>query len=838
MDSSSNPSTFRFREMENSAHSDTGSDFSSVSSHCADDSDIQSMAGKGIKHLCSELLELKEESVEDFERNVFSNYSAFVRIFEEVRDAEKELMKLKNHVSTQKGLVKELVDGIYLEVLSEETIESIIEEHVNTDPPEPSELEAHVNDVSETLDLLLSENRIDEALAIVELEDENFQRMQFEGNAPSDMLMLYNSSLCKGKAMLTLQLTHVAENPRTTAPELQKALFGICRLGDSLLATHLLLEYYHLRIASGIHNLQCSNSYLHGTYIRDLAKILFSMISQAARSFTMLFGGASPRASELIRWACEETKVFVVCFNKYVKSTSEISGGLPKVVESVQFSMSFCSLLETQSLVLRPYLIKHIRPGMEVVLQIHIDHYKKVVSIFTATESWVLGRYLVSGVVNETCSSIMVGKQLEYCLLTSSGRKFVTLLQAITGDISPLVTLQMDGLILRGLVDLFLEYTIVLEKAITCDELVTEKGGSRINLAETLTQKVSVLVNLSTLEKFFSNIIRSTFGSTSHINSELMRNDLVSDQQEELDSCILFIQEASCQVRAHFCQQFIHGMMSMETGSKCYLETCIDGPKDLMPSIAFQVLFLELRKMEKLVEDCVFEVDWLMELLRELIEAVFVWISNNKEIYAISEEDLTVQHSDNFKKFALDMQFLVEISRYGGYFSKNSSVLVTYMKSAFLSAGLNPERDGMDDGWAINAVNEAITKLLMIEKRNMLSNDDSVGVVEEEELHENQSEHVSDSEDGARSYTNDSMKSCDDVEGNTALEADLNEETMIVNTESNPPREEDDGSSYRTAMNRKDSSVEIEDVSSKTAANNTESVDINNKESGGETEGS
>ncbi|KAG2719270.1 hypothetical protein I3760_03G259800 [Carya illinoinensis] len=320
--------------------------------------------------------------------------------------------------------------------------------------------------------------------------------------------------------------------------------------------------------------------------------------------------------------------------------------------------MSFCSLLETQSLVLRPYLIKHIRPGMEVVLQIHIDHYKK---LYLSLQQLNLGFWVD------------------------------ILYRAITEDISPLVALQMDSLILRGLVDLFLEYTIILEKAITCDELVTEKGGSRINLAETLTQKVFVLVNLSTLEQLFSNIIRSTFRSTSHINPELIRNDLVGNQQKELDSCILFIQEASCQVRAHFCQQFIHGMMS-GAGSKCYLETCIDGRKDLMPSIAFQVPFI-----------C-----WLMELLRELIEAIFVWISNNKEIYAIPEEGLTVQHSDTFKKFALDMQFLVEISRYGGYFCKNSSVLVNYMKLAFLSAGLNPERDGMDDGWAINAVNEAI----------------------------------------------------------------------------------------------------------------------------------
>lgn len=191
-------------------------------------------------------------------------------------------------------------------------------------------------------------------------------------------------------------------------------------------------------------------------------------------------------------------------------------------------------------------------------------------------------------VLNKSCCCLVICAFQVWLALTY----ILSSIQAITEDISPLVALQMDGLILRGLVDLFLEYTIILKKAITCDELVTEKGGSRINLAETLAQKVSVLVNLSTLEKFFSNIIRSTFGSMSHINSELMRNDLVSDQQKELDSCILFIQEASCQVRAHFCQQFIHGMMSMGTGSKCYLETCIDGRKDLMPSIAFQVPFL------------------------------------------------------------------------------------------------------------------------------------------------------------------------------------------------------------------------------------------------------
>ena len=86
----------------------------------------------------------------------------------------------------KKKLVKELVDGICLEFLLEDTIESIIEEPACIDSPQPSELDALINDVSETLDLLLSENKIGEALDIMYLEDENIQRLKFEGNTPSE----------------------------------------------------------------------------------------------------------------------------------------------------------------------------------------------------------------------------------------------------------------------------------------------------------------------------------------------------------------------------------------------------------------------------------------------------------------------------------------------------------------------------------------------------------------------------------------------------------------------------------------------------------------------------
>ncbi|KAK9280602.1 hypothetical protein L1049_014296 [Liquidambar formosana] len=200
------------------------------------------------------------------------------RIFEEVGGIENELMQLKHHVSTQKKLIKDLIDGIFVKALSEDTFEFFIEEPVSAEPSPLSKLEAHTHNVSETLDTLLFEHRLNEALAILEMEARTFQVIQLEETSPPDVLSFYNSAMLERKAMLANQFNIVAENPRTPAPELQKALVGLCRLGDPHLATQLLLKYYHSRVATGIHHLQCSKSFLHGVYMRELSKLVFSMI--------------------------------------------------------------------------------------------------------------------------------------------------------------------------------------------------------------------------------------------------------------------------------------------------------------------------------------------------------------------------------------------------------------------------------------------------------------------------------------------------------------------------------------------------------------------------------
>lgn len=176
------------------------------------------------------------------------------------------------------------------------------------------------------------------------------------------------------------------------------------------------------------------------------------------------------------------------------------------------------------------------------------------------------------------------------------------LFQAMTEDVTPLLALQMEGSIFRGLMNLFTEYIAILERAITSETNVLEKSGSRIILAESVLQQVSILANLSTLEHLFSSTIMSIFGGIDRINSDLMTNQSLGFQWQEIDDCVLFIQEASSRLRANFCEQFIDRVVSLETGCELTPETCTDSKgdpnlvNDVMPSLAFQVHLSPFRK--------------------------------------------------------------------------------------------------------------------------------------------------------------------------------------------------------------------------------------------------
>ncbi|TMW87509.1 hypothetical protein EJD97_019872 [Solanum chilense] len=696
----SSTSRFRFRDIpadDDSTDAHSVSDFSSVSSDFdADNTELQSMTAKGITHLCSELLELKRESEEDFQKIIFTNYSVFIGIFEGTKNLESDLLHLKYQVAKQKGLIKDLTNDVFLKFLEEEKTESNLEDSLSDHTSLSSVIDAHTNEVSEIIDDLLSEHRLDEAISFLEKEAEFFKDSQLAENPLTDELMCYNSKISEKTCMIADQLTVIAKNPRVSAPELQKALVGLRRIGENDLATELLLKYYQSRIADCTHDMFFAKVYTHELYLREVSKFLFSMISQAAKSFTLLHGENSSYESELHRWVMEQTAIFSVCFNNYVISMVEPSTGLSTTVEAIQFTMAYCSLLEAQGIKLQSSLIEHIRPCIHEVLQIHVQHFKKVIGIFTSCETWVLGRYLVSGILSPDSYPTKTSQPLsDYCLLTNSGRKFITLNQAILEEVSPLIQLHMEGLLLRGLLDLFTEYTSILESALT-NQTEIEEVDSRINIAESVEQQVSLISNLSKLSQFFSSMIRRAFCDTYHL-------------EFEIDNCELFINDNFSRLRSQFCKQLILKSWPLDSEHSC--------STDLQPSISYQELYFALRNLKEHADDTLIEMKWLKDVFIELMEMMLDTNMDKEETFRIL----------NLKQLTLDIHFLLEIAKWGGYLS--DTIMNSYfdsesrIKSAFLSAGMDLERYMIYVGWATKTAIEALQKLHELDKAEMLSSE-------------------------------------------------------------------------------------------------------------------
>ncbi|XP_051141910.1 exocyst complex component EXO84A-like isoform X2 [Andrographis paniculata] len=700
-------SRFRFRNHseeigdDDSAERHTSADSSSITSEEDPDLEFQSMTAKGVQHLCSELLELKRESDEDFQKIISSNYTAFLAIVKEIDCLKNEALRLKNLASSQRRIVEDIRDGISSCFLSEQNLNSVPEEPSHDQPSSPTVLEKHTESVSEILDNLLREQRLDDAITLLDMEAEFVQTLQSGGSLSSDQLMSYNSTMLEKKSILSDRLVSMAKHPRISAPELQKVLIGLCQLGDNRLATQLMLRYYRIRTASLISDLSSSKELPHAHYIREVARFVCSTISQAATSFVALNGETRSYTSELTQWAFEEIDMVADCFGKHVNAVPEISGRLSAAVDATKIVTSYCSLLEAQRIFLQPHLIEQIYPCIEEVLQLHIDHLSRVVSIFTSSESWILGRYYVSGILTGQ-SCVIVDQQPEFFFLTNSGRKFATLFQSVVEELSPLIGFQMESLVLKGIVDLFVSYVDIHESALTGKTDAADRGSPRIGLSEFPIQGVSVLANMSTLAQFFSGIVRNVFNGVDHLDSEINNH-------------IILTQNIYSRLKASFLDQFIANIFSSDPANESASET------DMIPSVPYL-------KLQKLTEDDSIDSSWLMSLLVEAMSEAFRWISTKSAVWRISEENLA-NHSAELMQFTLDVQFLLEVSRRDGYLSDGvvniAGDIMARIETAFLSAGQNPLRDLEESEWPADAASLALDKLQELREKELLEDENA-----------------------------------------------------------------------------------------------------------------
>ncbi|CAM8956185.1 unnamed protein product [Rhodiola kirilowii] len=195
-------------------------------------SKCQTMSEKEIKDLCSCLRELKKASAEEMQKSVYANYTSFIRTSREISDLEGELLSMRNLLNTQAALVHGLAEGVRVDALFSGAEGSATDDKNDFDDKEPSRMEKWWVQFLETLEVLMAERRINEALEALDggeqvVEDANDKQTL----SPTAILSL-QTSISEQRTKLADQLAEAASQPSTRGAELHTVIMALKRLGD------------------------------------------------------------------------------------------------------------------------------------------------------------------------------------------------------------------------------------------------------------------------------------------------------------------------------------------------------------------------------------------------------------------------------------------------------------------------------------------------------------------------------------------------------------------------------------------------------------------------------
>ncbi|GLJ21307.1 hypothetical protein SUGI_0391490 [Cryptomeria japonica] len=708
-------------------------------------SKYQSSTEKGIRQLCSQLLHMKASSAEELHCHASSKYSAFFRIGQDILDLENEVKELKRHISTQENLVQELRNGVGLEALINETCSFISPEpgypvegslFSISNPGEdlaPNKLETHIDSLSEVLDVLLTEHKVDEALAILEEEEKAFTEFEKTEGPSSPVFLLYQSTLTEWKAMLAKQFTEIAEQPAVQSSELRKALSGLVRLGNGPLALTLLLRSYQIRLQNTIQSFLPSSAFFSGAYATTIAQLVFSTISQAAKDFRAIFEDVPEYTPELVDWAQKETEHFVKLVKQHV-SFLETEAGFRAVTMCVEASISLCSLLERQGLKLCPYLLELLQPYFEGVLEAYIKQVEESVGSSAASDDWVLTSSVTHTCLDHT-QHIQNDAQLVYEVkLTASAHRFISAVQDIAKCMTLFACVHFGGSILNGLTCLFDSYIDTCIRAIPCpsedENNMDFRDNSNFIWAETEAQQLALLGNASALaDELIPLSVSKTWEQQTEIQEDPSKTSPGTSEQfgslpKELRDWRRQLQRAVDRLRDHFCRQYVLGLIYSREGSvQLTGSTYLNGRSedlywdpDAMPSSSFQALFTKLNQLVQLAEIVLVGRDKVVkQLLTRLTETVLIWLSNDQDFWEVIEDSSTLLTAYGLQQFILDMHFIIQIAKSGGYCSRQMHQSVSSIRTraidVFSSRGIDVNSALPEDEWFVETAEAAICKL-------------------------------------------------------------------------------------------------------------------------------
>jgi len=119
-------------------------------------------------------------------------------------------------------------------------------------------------------------------------------------------------------------------------------------------------------------------------------------------------------------------------FSEYVRSMSSpatAAHSLALALEAAECAVSYSPLLRAVDVVASERdVVALVVPCVRDAVAMYGRHLREVVRLLVASDAWVLGRFLMPPVVVQGAAG---APQAEYCLLTTNGRKFVTLIQVL-----------------------------------------------------------------------------------------------------------------------------------------------------------------------------------------------------------------------------------------------------------------------------------------------------------------------------------------------------------------------------------------------------------------------
>lgn len=346
----------------------------------------------------------------------------------EISDLEGQLLSMRNLLSTQAALVHGLSEGVHIDSLSTGPEDSAGED-ILYENKELSNIENWLVEFLDTLEVLLSERRVDEALAALD-EGESMAKEAKERQTLSQTILLsLETTITEQRQKLADQLAETTCQPSTRGVELRSAVLALKKLGDGPRAHTLLLNSHKQKLHGNMQSLRPSNASYGAAYTASLSQIVFSTIAQAASDSLAVFGEEPAYTSELVTWAVKQTEAFALILKRHVLASSASVGGLRVAAECVHICLAHCSLLEARGLSLSPVLLRLFRPLIEQALNDNLKRIEQSCAALAAADDWVL-TCLPAG-TRLASSTSLSSVNLSQPKLSSSAHRFNSMVQVI-----------------------------------------------------------------------------------------------------------------------------------------------------------------------------------------------------------------------------------------------------------------------------------------------------------------------------------------------------------------------------------------------------------------------